>query len=224
MKSSESSKRYGYIRKHNRQLDPTEIVAIPYNLPTLAIYVSSVTIFSMVIGIPVYAWPRTIAQLMQLTVAALVMFVLCGASPYEKLGHTTFAALHLVALCWCAPPIFAKPPAPTPPNTATSSPSYVSVWPELLQRYHGRSSHGRRTPTRVNTQTQQHQQECQSLLQTITMSTCLGCTIPWQILLLYDRGWQWQRWPISVILGSTLGWIMATIFGTLYIVAGRRAS
>lgn len=40
----------------------------------------------------------------------------------------------------------------------------------------------------------------------LVFHTTLAVTIPMQILCLYDRGWQWQRWPVPVMVGSTIGW------------------
>lgn len=151
---------------------------------------------------------------MQLTTAALAVFILCGASPYENLGHTTLAATYFATLCWCQPNVFTSTAA-----AATSTMHVWSVWPTFLERYRGSSFSNRRihpslSTTPVIARKQQHQHQ-QRILETVTLHACIACTIPMQILLLYDRGWQWQRWPIPVVLGSTLGWIGANILGTL---------
>jgi hypothetical protein len=202
-------------RQHDRQLDPTEIVVIPYNLQRLAIYVSSVTSFVVFIGKPAEVWPQTLAHLLQLTAAAFAVFIVCGASPYENLGHTTLAATYFATMCWGQPTVFASTIA------ATNTMIHWSVWPTFLERYRGSSfSHRLISPsTSPAIARQKQQQQQQRLLETVTLHACIACTIPMQILLLYDRGWQWQRWPIPVVLGSTLGWIGANILGTLVVGA-----
>jgi GPI biosynthesis protein family Pig-F len=52
------------------------------------------------------------------------------------------------------------------------------------------------------------------LSQTIVYCCWIG-TIPSQVLLLYDRGYQVQRYPIPVILGCTIGWTVGVLCGTI---------
>jgi hypothetical protein len=52
------------------------------------------------------------------------------------------------------------------------------------------------------------------------MNTCrfyatLLITIPFQILQILDSGLQVQRWPIPLLLGSTVGWVVGNIVGLL---------
>ena len=56
-------------------------------------------------------------------------------------------------------------------------------------------------------------QQC-ILSQTIVYACWMG-TIPAQILLLYDRGYQVQRFPIPILLGCTIGWIIGLLYGTV---------
>ena len=58
------------------------------------------------------------------------------------------------------------------------------------------------------------QQQVIVLHQTIVYC-CTSQTILFQILLLYDRGYQIQRYPIPIILGCTIGWIVGTCVGTI---------
>ncbi len=44
---------------------------------------------------------------------------------------------------------------------------------------------------------------------------CTIQTILFQILLTFDRGYQVQRYPIPIILGCTIGWIIGTCVGTI---------
>jgi putative effector of murein hydrolase len=58
-------------------------------------------------------------------------------------------------------------------------------------------------------------EEQQHLLAKIMFYCCVAFTVPLQILLLYDRGWQVQRWPVPVIVGSTIGWVVGLCLGTM---------
>jgi hypothetical protein len=44
---------------------------------------------------------------------------------------------------------------------------------------------------------------------------CTIVTVLFQILLLYDRGYQIQRYPIPIILGCTIGWIVGACVGSI---------
>lgn len=52
-----------------------------------------------------------------------------------------------------------------------------------------------------------------------SQGTIAGAVV-FQILRLYDRGWQVQRWPVPVILGSTIGWTVGAFVGALWILWG----
>ena len=49
-----------------------------------------------------------------------------------------------------------------------------------------------------------------------TTQATLAMTIVFQILLLYDRGWQAQRWPVPIVLGSSLGWMLGMLGTAIY--------
>jgi len=175
---------------------------VPYDSQRLAIYVGSVVLCTIMFRYPVDDWLKIFLQLLQLTTTCFGLFILCGASPYEKLTHTALAAAYFATLCWCEAPVFAA-------DTVTFDGS-MTLQQQFHQRLRGRVLH-------KSTIIQQRQ----NLLQTIVLYSCISCTIPLQILLLYDRGWQLQRWPIPVILGSTIGSIGGTVFGTLAITTNR---
>lgn len=42
--------------------------------------------------------------------------------------------------------------------------------------------------------------------------------IPFQILNILDSGLQVQRWPLAMILGSTVGWVMGSVVGFLWAI------
>ena len=60
----------------------------------------------------------------------------------------------------------------------------------------------------------QHQQSIMVLHQSIVYC-CTMLTVLFQILLLYDRGFQIQRYPIPIILGCSIGWVVGTCIGTI---------
>mgnify|MGYP003497608547 CR=1 FL=1 len=130
----------------------------------------------------------------QLMVLCVAVFVLCGTSPYENHVHTGLAAAYFAALCWTDPPIFASMRRRRP------------LMEQLQQRLHGIQLRSAQSPFH-------HQQ--QEILAACILQATVAVTIPMQILLLYDRGWQAQRWPVPVLLGSTVGWVGGTLFGTI---------
>ena len=60
--------------------------------------------------------------------------------------------------------------------------------------------------------------------QSLTVSTfqkhgTLFVTVPFMVLRLYDWGSQIQRWPLPILLGSTFGYAIGTIAGSIIILA-----
>jgi hypothetical protein len=146
------------LSQHRRQLDPTEIVLVPYNLERFTLFVLGPLFLATV------ADPSGYKQLPSLAGLSFLVFctmILCGASPTENLLHTALASIYL---------------------------STVIGLDENL-----------------------------SLLSSVNLSSsthgCLAGTIVLQILLLYDRGWQAQRWPIPLVLGCTYGWVLGKLLG-----------
>ena len=201
------------LSQHERQMDPTEIVAVPYDLGRLFLYVAVVALGATAVCEPdPRAWPRALGMLARRSAALLGLFVLCGAPPRaDILAHTMLAAVCLAALGWCDAPVFAAAAAPLGDDPAHPPPSLFEQFQQRLRARH------------VHHSTLPRQQRQQRLLQTIVLYSCTACTIPMQILLLYDRGWQLQRWPIPVILGSTVGWIGGTVLGTLVLATSNTA-
>lgn len=168
------------LPKHEQQLDPTEIVLIPYQQRRLATYVSWTVVAALLSS------PQTILNRMKLlwnwTIVMFGIMILCGASPTENLAHTGWASLYFVTLAATEPPLF--------------SVSLSSLLPRLT--------------------TMQQSFSQQDKLAAGTTNATVFLTILFQILRLYDRGWQAQRWPIPVILGSTYGWVLGSLGGTVW--------
>lgn len=180
--------------QHEKQLDPTEIVVIPYNLTRLCVY----TLITLAVATA--SADRPTAQLMEVLRSSIVVFLamlLCGASPFDNLAHTYLAAVYLVTLCTLDPPRFIG-------NDGDSvRPQQRSLW----QRLYPPQQTGRSSSRRGG----------EPLGSTICCCTTLALTIPFEVLLLYDRGWQWQRWPLPVMIGSTLGWALGCVMGTVWV-------
>jgi hypothetical protein len=49
-------------------------------------------------------------------------------------------------------------------------------------------------------------------------------TIPFQILQILDSGLQVQRWPIPLLLGSTVGWVVGNVVGLLIVITCTKGS
>jgi hypothetical protein len=185
-------------------MDPTDIVKVPYDLQRLCAYV--IAVVAAVVLEPVQGgWRKLVYELLPLSAAFWALFVLCGASPTENVIHTILGAVYLATTSWFDPPIFA--------STAPRNRKVTSLTDQLLHRFRG---------THLDAHTHgyhhYHYQQHQDLLASTVLQAVTACTIPTQILLLYDRGWQVQRWPVPVIVGSTIGWILGTVLGTVRVL------
>jgi len=150
------------------------------------------------------ATKRVVIEFPCLVAALFVVMIVCGASPYENLGHTAFAAMYLATLSggFLDPPVFASSS-----GTAGSS---GKAWTgsnscTLIRRLRGSCSESQSSSKR-------------EIVAAIATNATIATTIPFQILLLYDRGWQLQRWPVPVVLGSSIGWCLGTVLGTAWVM------
>lgn len=195
-------------RQHQRQLDPTEIVMIPYDLTRLWLYVAGIGfVFVLTTAttasknlMPQQQQKNNLPSLLAMTFATWLAYIVFGASPTENLWHTLAAALHLMLLIqWDVPLLI---------NEEHRSPvvsSSLSVLERLSLACSSNSS-----STSQSTHTSAVDRVAVVQTQAITF-----CTIILHILRLYDRGWQAQRWPIPTILGATVGWIVGLWLGLL---------
>lgn len=170
-----------------KQLDPTEIIAIPYDLPRLVVYVGIVFGASMIADGD-YQRASKIAQYAALS---FVYFIVSGASPWVNVLHTLWAAIYFSILLWFDPPVFVRKPSSLGRKNLTL---LDHMKERLVQRSNASSP--------------------QALLASVTTQSTIAFSIPAQILLLYDRGWQIQRWPVPLVLGSTIGWSLGIMVGT----------
>jgi hypothetical protein len=170
-------------QQHAQQIDPTDIVQIPYNLTRLALYVLGVT----VVLCTTTTTSVSASKLLPLTILYVGMMILSGASLTQNVGHTALAALYSTALALWDPPIFSSCAA------AKSS----SIADELRSRLRGDDS------------------KPQTVLAVSVSQASLAGAVLAAILRLYDHGMQVQRWPVPVLLGSTGGWAVGVLVGTL---------
>lgn len=237
---------------HDQQLDPTIIVLIPYPLQRLCIYVIANVVATICIQSSTRLMIQTLLNIIQLSFFIMILFVVCGASPYHNLYHTFLASVYFVTCTLFQYPLILVDAATTAftgnaignengssddstnqdTDTSEKSPStkiqhhkhgtinhkYVIWIPELLdtiqQQLRGRSVGIAGTCAAISSSSSQYQQRIIVLHQSIVYC-CTIVTVLFQVLLLYDRGYQIQRYPIPIVLGCTIGWIIGTCVGTI---------
>jgi hypothetical protein len=117
-----------------------------------------------------------------------------------------------MALISFDPPIFVHHDHDHDHDDDNESPAIVLLYSRLQLLVRGtRPKQRQRGATASSTQQQQRQDKV-----AMAVAHCVAaCLIPCQILLLYDAGWQVQRWPVPVIMASTSGWVIGLVVGTL---------
>ncbi len=123
----------------------------------------------------------------------LALMIVAGASPTTNIVHTALSALYCAALCLADPPIR---------MTVSPPPTFAE---HIRYRLRGHE---------VYSDLNKKQQAI--VARAASQGTLAGAVV-FQILRLYDRGWQVQRWPVPVITGSTIGWTVGALIGTLWI-------
>ncbi|GKY91143.1 hypothetical protein MPSEU_000087100 [Mayamaea pseudoterrestris] len=183
------------VRMHAQQLDPTQIIAIPYECKRLVVY----TVLTVLVAL-FQNGLRTCYESVTLSIYVFAIMLLSGASLSVNLIHTLCAAIYFTTLA------FMLEPFPFPDSVRTSFASTKCAVPSTNW-------------FRSNW--------LQTALVTIDSSTLvfhatLAVTIVMQILNLYDRGWQWQRWPVPMIVGSTFGWVIGNLLFAMMQLTRRR--
>ncbi len=131
--------------------------------------------------------------------SVLFGFILCGASPFENVSHTLLASWYftLHTFGYCRPP----------PSTKDRF-SLQGIIVHLFSNGEDESEVSGETITSPIS-------ESKDRISRFVMYTTLFVTIPFQILHILDHGDQIQRWPIPVILGSTIGHCLGSSIGLL---------
>ena len=176
-------------------MDPTEIIDIPLSTPRLLLLVVPILlpllVEAVVVGNGGHHGITTLSRLVQWTLTLFAAMILCGASPTHTLGPTALAALYLASLLGWDPLV----------GLGDWHPLLLLVDDPRRRREvpHHQDDHNHKAT---------HTTSSSSL---VRMQATLGMTIVFQILLLYDRGWQVQRWPLPTLLGSTIGWTLGVV-------------
>lgn len=135
-------------------------------------------------------------HLLQASLVALALMILAGVSPVTHILHTALSAFYCAALCLSDPPIVVSSTAP------------ITFSEHVRYRLRGLEGNNKQ----------------QAIVARACSQGTIAGTVVLQILRLYDRGWQVQRWPVPVIMGSTIGWTVGAIVGTLWNVLHQETS
>lgn len=181
-------------------MDPIDIVKVPYDITHL---VSYVTLTCIGVGIGC-TYGTTLANIkahfndsMVLSMFFFVVFIVAGAPTSSKLIHTVFAALYTAVLC-------------TSSFECDVSPRKRMIDDMFCTRSSSRSRIIALLFCFPN-------EQCRDLIARHVSYACLVVSLQMQIILLYDRGWQIQRWPAPVVIGSTLGWLFGHLTAAMMI-------
>lgn len=193
--------------QHEQQIDPTDIVLIPYNLTRLTLYVLTTVVVAL---LAVHSQKQQAVmvvlrqQLLPWTAMFWCIMILSGTNPTVHPLHNILGAMYSTTLCLLDPPFVtsADTGASIPPAAAAASQRQLTTL--LGQRFAGSSSSQHNVVSR-----------------TMAQGTLAGAAAL-QILRLYDRGWQVQRWPVPLIVGSSVGWAVGLLVGTLVVEQQRR--
>lgn len=184
-----------FHQQHERQIDPTDIVLVPYDLKRLTYYVM---IMSFILLLYTRQLPKLADNYPVLAIMFMAVMVLAGASPSENILHTLMGACHTTALCLTEPPLFHAP--------------LQIRWLSQILRY--RLS-GEQPPMKNVPVAAKQPMFQQMLVARTTTQCCLAGTSLSSILRLYDWGIQVQRWPVPTILGGTVGWAVGVVVGAV---------
>ena len=180
---------FNLVCQHKRQLDPTEIVLVPYDLIRLWLFVLGVAFVYLVST----AQLQHLVHIVVMTFATWLAYIIYGAPPTENPWHTAAVALYLVLLIQWDPP----------------------VWKTNERAVSSRLNALQRLSLACSSRTAAHQQSSTAADRLAIVHTRVICclTIVLHILRLYDRGWQPQRWPVPTILGASVGWMAGPWIG-----------
>jgi hypothetical protein len=178
------------ILSSQAHLDPTEIIAVPIPLFRLENFVGFAALVLFIVSVPwweLVVLVNTLKTLGITTFAILGMAILCGAHPLHNLLYTVLASFYVASLVSLNPPVF---------NDATRTTNNTQLL--LFTR-------------RIDALTRGD-----DVIQSFRLYTTLLTMIPFQILNILDSGLQVQRWPLPMLLGSTVGWILGSVLGLLW--------
>jgi hypothetical protein len=141
---------------------------------------------------------KQIKDLGVLTMCVFVFFIVAGGSPKENIVHTALAAIYVSTL-------------------SLSTIHNVTNDGEEIQ-----ASIMQRITFQNFMDDNKFSRRCR--IQSDDMFPYMvSCIVPFQLLLLLDRGFQIQRWPIAIILGSSSAWMLSTILSVFRVFSKETA-
>jgi hypothetical protein len=198
-------------------MDPTEIVAVPVPFEKLQSFVTTTVVTLFIVDVTMQTllskrhgrqqtcWQQIESLCSRIILGSLLLvfaFILCGADWSRNLYLTLWTAVYMAALLVCNP-LVAK--NEVTPQVQASSTSKLWWSFDILGWVH-----------------RQYKDDCIGLCR--VYGTVLVC-IPFQVLRLLDWGGQIQRWPLPIVLGSTIGWVIGSNVGCCWLLSQRiRAS
>ena len=171
-------------------MDPTEIIALPASFSRLETFVGFSVFCLFVISVPWWdlesLWKEA-KVLTSTTAVMLAISILCGAHPQTNLRYTILASAYVASLLSLNPPVF---------NDSNG------CWnPQQYFFYSNYSA----SETRLGDE----------IVGKCRFYATLLVMMPFQVLTILDSGLQVQRWPLPMVLGSTVGWVMGSVIGLL---------
>jgi hypothetical protein len=199
-------------------MDPTDIVLVPYDLLRLSRYIVqeflALTVCSLVSSRSIPKLRYDLVCIILSTGLIFLVFVLCGAPPTPNVSHTVWAAVHTSVLLWLDPPVVSLA-SNSGVDQSPATPTAFGFLQSFGESVRGLVSGPAAIYPKEGKARAPSQLQCQ--LKSIVAHSMLAVLIPFPILRLYDRGWQVQRWPVPIVLGTTYGWIAGMVGGTLWI-------
>jgi len=224
------------------RLDPTEIIAAPFDQQLLAQNV--VTAFASVLATSVFVdavhdklsfgtrrgggetgtsivalSKSAVAGSAGVLAASIPVFLLCvlsGASPLEHVPHTVLASIYVSVLAF-GPPFFH-------PGFFDSS---LGLFRLLAGTETPSSADGDDSnlappnPAPAPVKSRGFALKPREVVDRWAMLGVFAGNVPSSILLVLDHGSQIQRWPVPLILGSSIGFGIGSCLGVLLCIFGR---
>jgi hypothetical protein len=164
----------------------------------------------------------------------MMVFILCGADIYHHLYHTWWTSLYMSGLLVVSIPQRQRRKAaqhPAVPNTLDTTTNNKTNnndydFASFFYNFHIINWIPNHRSIRYPADSDPQRRLDEDIMDEIIglcqfYGTWLVC-IPCQILQILDWGIQIQRWPLPIVLGCTIGWVLGNVIGCLWIVISRR--
>lgn len=168
-------------------MDPTEIISIPFPAETLGFFVGMVSIVMFLVSVKWWEPWKLFSETKDYVLFATLAFFAMTLCGVNPSKDP----LHTM---WCT--VYVSTLAWLSPGS--SSPKIESFRSRLLRR------------TRVDSTMSRD-----DIMASCRCLSTLLVSIPFQVLHILDWGAQIQRWPLPIIIGCTVGWVVGTTLGSL---------